>query len=93
MPILKQCDLFVVSSFYEGWPMVIMEADTFDIPVIATDINGTQWMKDYGGYIVENSEEGILKGMYDFSQGKVNPLGIDYEEYNKNAIEEFLKII
>lgn len=93
MPILKQCDLFVVSSFYEGWPMVIMEADTFDIPVIATDINGTQWMKDYGGYIVENSEEGILKGMYDFSQGKVNPLGIDYDEYNKNAIEEFLKII
>lgn len=93
MPILKQCDLFVVSSYYEGWPMVIMEADTFNIPVIATDINGTQWMRDYGGYIVENSEEGILQGMYDFSQGKVNPLGIDYEEYNKNAIEEFLKII
>jgi len=93
MPILKRCDLFVVSSYYEGWPMVIMEADAFDIPVIATDINGTQWMRDYGGYIVENSEEGILQGMHDFSQGKVNPLGIDYEEYNRKAIEEFLEII
>ena len=93
MPILKECDLFVVSSFYEGWPMVIMEADAFDIPVIATDITGTQWMRQYGGYIVENSEEGILQGMRDFNDGKVNPLGIDYEEYNKNAIDEFLKII
>ena len=73
--------------------MVIMEADAFDIPVIATDITGTQWMKEYGGYIVENSEDGILQGMYDFTNGKVNALGIDYEEYNKNAIDEFLKII
>ena len=93
MPILKQCDLFVISSYYEGWPMVIMEADAFDIPVIATDITGTQWMKEYGGYMVENSKEGILQGMYDFTEGKVTPLGIDYEEYNKNAVEEFLKII
>ena len=93
MPILKRCDLFVVSSYYEGWPMVIMEADAFDIPVIATDITGTQWMKDFNGYIVENSEEGILKGMYDFSEDKVEVLGIDYEEYNKNAVDEFLKII
>lgn len=93
MPILKRCDLFVVSSYYEGWPMVIMEADAFRIPVIATDINGTQWMRDYGGYIVENSEEGILQGMHDFSLGKVNPLGINYGEYNKKAIDEFLEII
>ena len=93
MPILKRCDLFVVSSYYEGWPMVIMEADAFDIPVIATDITGTQWMKEYGGYIVENSEEGILQGMHDFTEGKVHPLGIDYEQYNKNAVDEFLKII
>ena len=93
MPILKECDLFVVSSYYEGWPMVIMEADAFDIPVIATDINGTQWMRDYGGYINENSEEGILRGMHDFSQGNVDALGIDYEKYNEKAIEEFLEII
>lgn len=93
MPILKQCDLFVVSSYYEGWPMVIMEADAFNIPVIATDITGTQWMKDYNGYIVENSQDGILRGMRDFAEGKVNPLGIDYDEYNRDAVEEFLNII
>ena len=93
MPILKECDLFILSSHYEGWAMVIMEADVFNIPVIATDISGIQWIKDYGGYINDNSEEGILKGMHDFTEGKVKALGIDHEKYNNNAIDEFLKII
>lgn len=93
MSILKQCDLFIISSFYEGWPMVIMEADTLNIPIIATDIIGTQWMRDYDGYIVDNSQEGILQGMYDFMDGKVNTLGIDYEEYNKQAVQEFIDIL
>ena len=94
MPILKKCDLFIVSSFYEGWPMVIMEADTLNIPVIATDIVGSQWMKQYGGNIVENSEEGILKGMYDFMDGKVNnTLNIDYDKYNQDAVDEFLELL
>ena len=93
MPILKQCDLFVLSSFYEGWPMVLMEADTFDIPVLVTDITGTQWMRNYGGHIVENSEDGVLQGLYDFAEGKVDTLGIDYQEYNKNAVEEFYSIL
>ena len=93
MPILKQCDLFVVSSFYEGWPMVIMEADTLKVPIIATDIVGTQWMRDYGGYIVETSEKGIYKGLNDFMDGKVDLLNIDYEEYNRKAIEEFYSVL
>ena len=93
MPILKECDLFVLPSFYEGWGMVIIEADTLNIPVMATDIVGTQWMKDYGGYMVENSEDGILNGLYDFMKGNVNTLGLDYEEYNKEAIEEFYSIL
>lgn len=93
MPILSKCDLFVLASDYEGWPMVVMEADTFDIPLIATDITGTQWMKDYNAYIIENNQEAILKAMYEFEKGNVKPLGINYKEYNRDAVEEFLKII
>jgi len=94
MPILDRCDLFVVSSFYEGWPMVIMEADTLGVPIIATDISGTQWMKGYNGNIVDNSQEGILQGMHDFMQGNIHDsLGIDYEQYNKDAVNEFLEVM
>lgn len=93
MPILKECDLFILPSFYEGWGMVLMEADTLNIPIIVMDIVGIQWIKEYNGYIVENSKKGILNGMYDFMEGKVKTLDIDYVEYNKNVIDEFYSII
>jgi CDP-glycerol glycerophosphotransferase len=93
MPILKECDLFILSSFYEGWPMVMMEADTLGIPILATEINATRAMDEYSGHLVENSQEGLLKGMHDFADGKIKPLNSDYKNYNENAIDEFLKII
>lgn len=93
MPILGKCDLFILPSFYEGWGMVIMEADTLSVPVMATDVVGVQWLRDYNGYLVENSDEGILQGMYDFMDGKVSTLDIDYEKYNQEAIENFYSIL
>ena len=93
MPILKQCDCFVLSSFYEGWPMTLMEAATINMPLFATDIIGTQWIKEYGGHLVENSKEGILKGLHDFAKGKINPLTIDWEKYNKEALNEINLIL
>jgi len=93
MPILKQCDLFILPSFYEGWGIVIMEADTLNVPVIATDVVGTQWLKDYGGNLVENSQEGILNGMHEYMKGNVNTLNIDYEEFNKEIIANFYDLL
>lgn len=93
MPILKRCDLFISSSFYEGWPMVLMEAEALNVPVFATDISGVQMLREYNGYIVENSEDGILQGMHDYMDGKVHVMNIDFEEYNKKALEEFYSIL
>ena len=93
MPILKQCDLFILSSYHEGWPMVLMEADTLNIPIISTDIESTRAMEDYAGVLVENSESGILQGIYDFAMGKINANGSDFKQYNENSVGEFIKII
>lgn len=93
MPILKQCDLFILPSFYEGWGIVIMEADTLNIPVIATDIVGTQWLRDYDGNLVENCEEGILNGMHEFMKGNVHTLNMDYEEFNNEIIDDFYSLV
>ena len=93
MPILKKCDLFILSSYYEGWPMVLMEANTLGLSIISTDIPSTKAMGEYAGHIVDNSKEGLLKGMVDFSEGKVKPLNSDFKEYNQNAISEFYKIL
>ena len=93
IPILKACDLLIIPSYYEGWPLSMMEADSINIPILATDIVGTQSLKEYGGYTVENSNEGLLQGLYDFMDGKIDPLNVDWEEYDKKAIEEFYYII
>ena len=93
MPILKNCDLFVFSSFYEGWGIVLMEADTLGIPIVSTDVVGVQWLKDYDGNIVENSEEGILKGMYQFSEDKLHTLNINYEKFNNEIINDFYQLL
>jgi len=82
-----------LSSFHEGWPMVLMEADTLCVPMISTDIDSTRAMGDYAGVIVENSEEGILQGMYDFVSGKVTCKNSDFKKYNEKAIDEFIKLI
>ena len=92
-PILKKCDLFILSSFYEALGLVILEAQTCGVPAISTNIKGPQgFMKEHGGYLVENSEEGILQGMKDFIQGKVQLIDFDPEKYNQNIKKQYENI-
>src|SRR5699024_2665281 len=92
-PILKRCDLFILSSYYEALGLVLLEADTCGIPCIATDVRGPRgFLKKYNGTLVENSEEGILKGMNDFMQGKVKCMNFDAEKYNQQVKKEYEKI-
>ena len=93
MPILKRCDLFIFPSLYEGWGIVVIEADVLNVPVIATDIVGTQWIRDYDGHLVEDSRNGIFEGMHEFMEGKIGTLNIDYDEFNEMAVNEFYSII
>lgn len=90
MPILKKCDLFILSSFYEGLGLVLLEANTLNVPCISTDIVGPRlFMQKNGGYLVENTEHGILDGMNAFKNGKVKVMNIDFENYNKQCLTEF----
>jgi CDP-glycerol glycerophosphotransferase len=92
--ILKKCDLFILSSFYEGLGLAILEADTVGVPVISTDIPGPKsFIMQNKGYLVENSEAGILQGMNDFISGKVKVMNIDFEEYNNNCKIQFENLL
>lgn len=92
-PIIKACDSFILSSFYEGFGLVLVEADILGLPVISTDIVGPKdFMEQNGGTLVENSENGIYQGMKLLHDGKVKLLTADYEKYNKQCIDEFEKI-
>lgn len=93
MPVLKQCDLFVLSSVYEGLGLVILEADTLGIPVISTNIVGPSgFMKEHGGCLVSPNEDGIYQGMQAFARGEVKAMNVDYEEYNRHSVQQFEKL-
>ncbi|MCR5154111.1 MAG: glycosyltransferase, partial [Lachnospiraceae bacterium] len=89
-PVINACDAFVLSSFYEGFGLVIAEADICGKPVASTDIIGpTKFMKEHGGFLVESSDDGIYKALVTLAENKVKPLNIDYSAYNKEAVSEW----
>ena len=93
MPILKKCDLFVLSSLYEGLGLVLLEADTLGVPVISTDIVGPRgFLTEHGGYMVEPNVKGLYNGMKAYNQGKVKAMNVDYEAYNRNSVAQFEKL-
>jgi glycosyltransferase involved in cell wall biosynthesis len=63
--ILKACDVFALLSLSEGCPTVVLEALTLGVPVIMTDVNGSNELVDHGttGLIVANNPEAIVDGL------------------------------
>src|SRR5690606_39974709 len=48
--LMKKCDCFVLSSHYEGQPMVLLEAMTLGMNIIATDIVANRTVLENGKY-------------------------------------------
>lgn len=91
-PLLKACSLFVLSSFYEGLPVTVMEADALKIPCISTAVGAgpATFMRTHGGKLAEDSTEGICRGIYAFMNGESVPtLDIDYEKMFETALHSF----
>lgn len=60
------CDLYVCSSYREGFSTAVTEALVVGTPVVSTECSGAHELlgkKDEYGLVVENSEEGIYVGI------------------------------
>lgn len=71
-------DLFINVSSSEGLPVSIMEAISFGIPVIATDVGGTNEIviNDRSGYLIEKDFE------VSFLEAKIKDfISMDYNSY------------
>ncbi len=94
LPIVKACDGFILASHYEGFGLVLAEADILGLPVVSTDITGPRtFMKANNGTLVENTQKGVEEGFRMLIDGKVPMMTSDYRKYNKEALEEFKSII
>ncbi len=82
-PYMKKCDAFVCSSRAEGFSTVASEAIVVGKACVVTDCSGMKELfgenNEYG-YIVENSEDGIYRGMLAFLE---NPQLVKY--YSERA--------
>lgn len=92
-PILVKSRALVMSSFYEGLPMTIMEALIVGVPVISTSITGPKEFLEKGyGLLVEDSVHGVEEGMRTLC-GEYKPdVVFDPYKFNDDAIEEFEQI-
>lgn len=65
----NKVDLFINVSDSEGLPVSIMEASSFGVPVIATDVGGTkEIVDDDDGFLISNGDdfEGIARTIDDY---------------------------
>lgn len=101
-PYIKQADLYVQPSRFEGYPMTILEALVLGQPVISTNNNGAK-------EIIENGKTGILCGVntdnirsvvskiidnpQQFSNLRVTVNSINFEKINQMHIKSLENII
>lgn len=83
-PYIKQSDLLVCASYFEGYNLTVAEALVLGVPVLSTDCTGPNEILDYGKYgkIVDNSEEGLYNGLKELCD---NPEKLKY--YKKKTKE------
>lgn len=61
---LVKADCLLLTSLYEGLPTVVYEALILGVPVLTTKVAGVdEQLNETGGWIVENTQEGIIDGM------------------------------
>lgn len=71
-PYIKSSDIFVCSSYAEGFSTVVTESLILGIPVITTDCAGMKELlgESQYGLIVENSEDGLFNGLTQMIENK-----------------------
>jgi CDP-glycerol glycerophosphotransferase len=88
--IIALADCFVLSSDYEGQPMVILEALVLDLPVVTVSFGSVRdALPEGSGLIVPSTDQGLADGLRAFLRGEVSITPFDDEAYNDAVVEQF----
>ena len=97
--ILKQVNLLLSVSDYEGLPTVLLESLICSVPIVATEVCGNKDIYKYiapkGSMIIcKNNVSSIVKALNKAYKGpKHKNIKFDLEQYNKENMDKFYKII
>lgn len=92
--IMMHADCFVLSSDYEGQPMVLLEALVLGLPIVTVNFPSARGALPAGsGLVVPQTVEGVEEGLRAFLTGNVPENSFDAETYNRRAMAEFVTAI
>lgn len=87
-PYFTMSDCIILSSEYEGYPVVYLESFVLHKPIITTKVSDYEQVENGRGMVVEKDTQAIYMAMKEFIQNGYevkNPF--DYETYNENIIK------
>lgn len=93
-PYMKLADSVVLSSDYEGYPVVFLEALILNKPIITTDVSDAmEDVENRYGKVVEKNAIELYKAMKEFAtNGYESKCKFNAKEYNKESIRKLEKI-
>ena len=85
-------DLFILNSFYEGLPNVLIDAVNYEVPCISTNVSGAKdiLLNGKGGYIVPIDNQQMLQKKIKYVMENY-PEAINKAKYAKTRIKRFGK--
>lgn len=93
-PYFKLADCILLSSEYEGSPVVFTEAMILNKPIITTNISGSNQITGKYGYVIDKREEELYEKMKKFIEdGYTIKEKFDAEKYNKEIIKKIENMI
>ena len=92
--IMASSNCFVLSSDYEGQPMVILEALLLRLPVVTVAFGSARDAMPAGvGLVVPTTDDDLADGMREFLKGTVSAGNFDPKEYNAGATRKFYSVV
>lgn len=98
--LLRECQMLVLPSYNEGLPMSILEAMSYGMPIVATNVGdiSSAVKNDKNGYIVEPGDIQKLKETFklvmdehNFEKFSSNSLSMALNEFDENIFFDSIK--
>mgnify|MGYP004663053573 CR=1 FL=1 len=93
-PYLEKSDCLLMSSDFEGYPVVFIESLILGKPIITTNVSDSKKdIKGKYGIVVEKTENGVYEGMKQYIEKGFNMEKFNPKEFNEKIIEKLEQII
>ena len=92
-PYYKISDCVILTSDYEGYPVVFLESMILQKPIITTNVSDYEQIKDKYGMVTNKETNSIHQAMKNFIQnGFELKEQFDYQKYNQEILENLEKL-